>query len=165
MKTLSYRLVAEKLMNRFFSTPNNKEYHDILIYGLEITLSILMNMILVLTLAVVLGIGIETFVFCLFFMPLRFFAGGVHAKSHLACIGVFFLCELGSIYISKIGLSTDLQYIIISVLLVVSFLICIAYASKRKHTVESVKRIHRTLSLLLISMDLILITIAALTAV
>ncbi len=159
---MSYRMVAQKLVDRLFHTIDNKEYYNVILYGLEIAISTLVNMILVITLALVFKIPMETLTFCLFFMPLRLFAGGAHAKSHSACIGLFLLCELGSIYISKQVSSGIIQYILISIMGVISFCLCIAYAAKSKKANPEVKRKHRRISLVIITVDLILITLGTL---
>lgn len=158
---MSYRVVAKKLIDSLYSSIDNKEYYDVILYGLEITLSTLVNMILVVTLAFALRIPLETLTFCLFFMPLRVYAGGAHAKSHSACIGLFLLCALGSIYFSKQVSDIMLQYLLIFVLLVVSTAICIAYAGKGKKAGEAIRRRHRRLSLVIVLIDLILITLGA----
>ena len=159
---MSYRMVAQKLVDRLFHTIDNKEYYDVILYGLEIAISTLVNMVLVVTLALLLKIPMETLIFCMFFMPLRLFAGGAHAKSHGACIGLFLLCELGSIYISKQVSDVLVQYLLTSILAVISFGFCIAYAAKNKKTTPEVKRKHRRISLVIITGDLILITLGML---
>ncbi len=159
---MGYRWVAKKIINLLYKTIDDKQYYDVILYGLEITISTLVNMILVVTLGFVLRVPMETLIFCLFFMPLRIFSGGAHAKSHSACIGGFLFCELGAIYISKQVSDTMVQYALIFTLLVVSCFICVAYAAKSKKASEEVKRKHRSISLVIIVVDLMLTTIGTL---
>ncbi len=154
-----YRVVTQKLVDTLFSTIDNKEYYDVILYGLEIAISTLVNMILVITVACILKIPMETLLFCVFFMPLRIFSGGAHAKSHSICIGVFLLCQVGSIYISKQVSNTTIQYVLIFVLLVVSCVLCISYAAKNKKTSMEVRVKHRKTSLVIVFIELMLIAI------
>lgn len=159
---MSYHMVAEKLVDRLYNTIDNKEYYEVILYGLEIAISTFVNMILVISFAIVLGIPLETLVFCIFFMPLRFFSGGVHAKSHSACIGLFLLCELGSIFFSKQVSVVIVQYILIAVLVLFSLLVYFLYAGKHKKTSEEIRRKHRRLSLVIVGIDVTLIMTGAL---
>ncbi len=159
---MSYRLVAQKLVDRLFNTIDNREYYDVILYGLEIAISTLVNMILVITLAILFGIPMETFIFCLFFMPLRVTAGGLHAKSHMLCIGLFLLCQNGSILLSKQVSDTKLQILLIISLLVISVGLCIRYAAINKKTSEETMKKHRRISLFIVCIYLLFITIGIL---
>jgi len=54
-------------------------------YGLEITISSLLNIVLIISIGVVSGQLIESILFLICFVPLRQFTGGYHANSYLKC--------------------------------------------------------------------------------
>ena len=60
-------------------------------YGFELLLSTFINIVLVLIIGVVFGIILEAVIFMFGFVLLRSVAGGVHAKSHRACITAFLI--------------------------------------------------------------------------
>ena len=156
---MAYRLLAKRISNSLFHTIDNEDCYEVILYGLEIAISTFVNMILVVTLAFVLHIPLETLVYCLFFMPLRIFAGGAHAKSQGRCIGLFLICELVSIFIGTQVSTVFVQYVLIFGLLPLSVLVCILYAAKAKKTREEIRNRHRRISLVIILVDSILITV------
>ena len=64
---------------------------DVYSYGFELVLSALTSIVLLLTVAAVLGIVINASAFLLSFILLRAFGGGYHAKTHRGCIVAFFV--------------------------------------------------------------------------
>lgn len=58
-------------------------------YGLELLLSGLLNTGIVLILSVFLGQGVLALFFLAGFIPMRIFAGGYHADTHLNCSTIF----------------------------------------------------------------------------
>lgn len=94
-----YNQIADKLARILISNAGDcvdERYKnpEIVIYGIEMMLSSLVNLI------VVMGIGgyffgiLSTVVFVLFFCPIRQFAGGFHAKTHMTCIVEFLILFL-----------------------------------------------------------------------
>lgn len=75
---LDYLLKSEVIKN----TQEVKDYYQ---YGIEITVSSLLNVILILLIGLVSGNLIESIIFLLCFIPLRQFTGGYHAKSYFLC--------------------------------------------------------------------------------
>ncbi len=54
-------------------------------YGLEITISSLLNIVLIFSIGIISGQLIESILFLICFIPLRRFTGGYHANSYLKC--------------------------------------------------------------------------------
>lgn len=54
-------------------------------YGLEITISSLLNIVLIISIGIISGQLIESILFLICFVPLRQFTGGYHANSYLKC--------------------------------------------------------------------------------
>jgi accessory gene regulator B len=73
-----YKLVEEKRIN--------DEYREVYAYALEKMLAGIGNAILLLLTALIFDIGIETIVFLSFYIPIRKYAGGLHAKTRTSCV-------------------------------------------------------------------------------
>lgn len=58
---------------------------DVMVYGLDLLFSSVVNLISIFGLSVVFDVEIETFVLLLFFIPLQSFGGGYHCQTHLKC--------------------------------------------------------------------------------
>ena len=75
-----------------FYTNNDIEYDEgdveVYAYGLELFLSAVLEVLAVLVLGILLGRVFETIAFFAAFIPLRSYAGGYHAKTHLGCFFV-----------------------------------------------------------------------------
>lgn len=54
-------------------------------YGIEITVSSILNILIIFTISLLLNVMIEGFIFLLIFIPTRQFTGGFHADSYLKC--------------------------------------------------------------------------------
>lgn len=65
------------------------EYHEIYSYGFVALFSTLINIIIMLTIGIAVGIFFETVLFMLMFGILRVYCGGYHAKTHVSCIFIF----------------------------------------------------------------------------
>lgn len=67
-------------------------------YGFELLFSVVINIVGMLSIAIITGQYLSWFWFLLALIPLRFSAGGFHAKTHFNCITitllVFFVCLL-----------------------------------------------------------------------
>ncbi len=61
-------------------------------YGIEITISSLLNFILIITIGVVTGYFFESLLFLLCFVPLRQYTGGYHANTYFKCNLYFCIC-------------------------------------------------------------------------
>lgn len=65
--------------------PNEQKYLDFYRYGLEITISTVLNFVLILLIGIATQHLIESFVFLFSFVLLRMCAGGYHANTYLGC--------------------------------------------------------------------------------
>jgi len=64
------------------------EDNEIYAYGLELIISSFINIISVLIISAIMGKFVETIAFFLAFIPIRTYAGGYHAKTHLMCFTI-----------------------------------------------------------------------------
>ena len=68
---------------------DNEETKDYYRYGIEITISSLINILLIIIIGIVSGNALESIVFLACFIPLRQFTGGFHAKTYF----LSFICS------------------------------------------------------------------------
>lgn len=107
---------------------------DVYRYGFEITLSSLLNVILVLSCGFMVGDILASVIYLFGFILLRSFTGGYHATSYLRCniaMAVSFLLTY-ALYITLIWLNTDIE--ILEALLLANGLPIIIFSPvKNKH--------------------------------
>ncbi|MEM1485834.1 accessory gene regulator B family protein [Oscillospiraceae bacterium PP1C4] len=78
--------VAESITNSLITNGNIKsEDKEIYSYGFEMGIAMLGNLLTSILIGLFLGKLVECIVFLLAYMPLRSYAGGYHASSHLRC--------------------------------------------------------------------------------
>lgn len=78
----------------------DEEEKEIYVYGFEMTISFLLNLMIVLLLAILTRTFFCSMLFLLGFMPLRIVGGGYHAKNHFSC-----MLTLVMIYVLFLGLT------------------------------------------------------------
>lgn len=61
-------------------------------YGIEITISSLLNFILIVSIGIITGYFFESLLFLLCFVPLRQYTGGYHANTYFKCNLYFCIC-------------------------------------------------------------------------
>ncbi|MCM1009108.1 MAG: accessory gene regulator B family protein [Ruminococcus flavefaciens] len=82
------RKISEKILNYLINskvisdTEDNRDYFQ---YGIEITISSLLNIILILGIGIVTHSMIESIIFLICFILLRQFTGGFHADTYFKC--------------------------------------------------------------------------------
>lgn len=91
-----YNRISGKIANYLilhFSSSLDKRYKDeqVVRYGIEIILSSMLNLVLIILFGTIFWGLLEIVVFVLFFCPIRQYAGGYHAKTHLRCTLGFLL--------------------------------------------------------------------------
>ena len=92
-----YRVISDRILKHLsHNTDINMEYREIYSYAIEKYLSGIVNAIVFAMIALVLRIPIEAAVFFLFYIPLRRYAGGRHAKTRARC---FVLSVLVMVYV------------------------------------------------------------------
>lgn len=87
------------------------EMADVYRYGFEITISSILNIILVLCCGIIMGDVLASVVYLFVFILIRIFTGGYHATSYLRCnivMVVSFLLTY-ALYRVLIGLNTDIR--------------------------------------------------------
>lgn len=78
-------------------TVNNKDEMEFIEYGIEITISSILNIVLVLIIGLLLQGFYESLIFLICFIPLRMYIGGYHAETYFNCNFIFslaFACML-----------------------------------------------------------------------
>lgn len=71
---------------------NDKEYYQ---YGVEITVSSIISLVLIFSIGVLTSSLLEVFIFVLSLIPIRQFTGGYHANTYLKCnLWMCILCSL-----------------------------------------------------------------------
>ncbi len=71
-----------------------KEEIDICQYGLEMFLTLILEVSAILLLSIIVGNFCETILFFVGFLPLRMYAGGYHANTRIGCFGVLILAYI-----------------------------------------------------------------------
>lgn len=104
--------LAEKLAKFVCSHLNTPpEMVDVYRYGFEITISSILNMILVLCCGIIMGDVLASIVYLFVFILIRIFTGGYHATSYWRCnivMVVSFLLTY-ALYRILIGIDTDIR--------------------------------------------------------
>ncbi|MCL2628194.1 MAG: accessory gene regulator B family protein [Oscillospiraceae bacterium] len=84
------------LINRIANNWSNlgvidKSDVDIYVYGLELLLYSILNLIAILTTAVLYGYMFESIILIIILVPFQAFGGGYHAKTHLRCFLIMYI--------------------------------------------------------------------------
>ena len=83
IKKLSQYILQYLLRNNVIeNTQDEKEYYQ---YGIEITISSVLNILLILGIGLVTRNILENVIFLLFFIPIRQFTGGFYANTYFKC--------------------------------------------------------------------------------
>ena len=108
-----YKLVEEKRIN----TSHLAVYS----YALEKLLAGIGNAILLILTVIIFDTAIETIVFLLFYIPIRKYAGGLHAKTRMRCVGISLFLMVTFIklamFISKTDFWGNISLMIIAVVM------------------------------------------------
>lgn len=108
-------------------------------YGIEITISSLLNIFLILIFGLLVGDIVSAIIFLLCIIPLRSYCGGYHASTYLRCNLIFLLCFLSCHLMSELINSASQEHIkfINEMILLLSFIPTYIFAP--------VKNIHKIL--------------------
>lgn len=120
-------------------------------YGLEITISSLLNIVLIISIGIISGQFIESILFLICFVPLRRFTGGYHANSYLKCNLLFsllfiLLLTIFNITVTRISLYGCIIMLIFSI--AISFSEC-PVEHHNKPLTDSQKKRSKYLSIIL----------------
>lgn len=127
-KTLKY-IVRKNVIDG-----NDKDILDFYKYGIEISISSMLNVIIVLTISLICNSIIEGLLFLLVFIPTRQYTGGYHAETYFACNLVFGSSYFITLILCKI-LSRHITFynsLLFLILEIVFVLICCPVKNKHK---------------------------------
>ncbi|RDU24636.1 accessory gene regulator ArgB-like protein [Anaerosacchariphilus polymeriproducens] len=116
-------LKLTKWMNRFY--PREECEQVVIAYGIEVFIDNIFKLIVYMFIAIYLGIVKESILMLLLFAILRKLAGGMHFDKNIVCFLVTGIFIVGGAYLSKI---ISINYIISSIVLLISGLILLKYA-------------------------------------
>lgn len=80
-KSMSYSFYKSDIIS--------KDEIEIYEYGMELILALVLNIVLVLSVGIILGVPVETIIFLGTYSTLRKNTGGIHAGNHFRCVGSF----------------------------------------------------------------------------
>ncbi len=141
---LNYLLSSEIIKD----TEEVRAYYQ---YGIEITISSVLNVVLITLIGLITGNLLESVVFLLCFIPLRQFTGGYHANSYFRCnltFSVSFTLLLFVYHLTKEHITSYVIILIIFVSCIIFFSEC-PVENKNKPISENKKKLHKVLSVIL----------------
>lgn len=146
--------VALKITNFIFkNTELDLELFEVYKYGIEITISTLLNVFWIITASIVLSDVISGVVFLAVFISLRSFVGGYHAKTYFMCNALFLLTYLVVYYVNLVAaafIDGELFSRFLTVLILLGIIPIIAFApvqNKNKPLGENHSRICRIIGI------------------
>lgn len=106
------------------------ERAEIINYGLQMIIGEVPKLLIMLFIAYLLGVLKLTLIAYLLLLPYKYFVGGVHAKTHLACIITTPAIYCGNAFISKtlIFIPLKYRYLIILLVWIFSMIVITLYA-------------------------------------
>lgn len=128
-----YRGVAENLVELYeFDWSDSPRLKETCICSVEMVCANIVNIGIVATIALLLQIPAETFMFVVTFAAMRFYAGGVHAKNYARCIVTYICVLLISIYCAKlcVGVSESMMHLVCCGCLLIAGVVSYKYAAK-----------------------------------
>lgn len=137
-KIVGYLLKRQVIEN----TVEDKEYYQ---YGLEITISSMLNIILIMTLGAIYHSFIESIVFLILFIPIRQFTGGFHASSYLKCNLSFCICFTLLIILYNLTYDKLTTYygVLISFVSVITIILRCPVENENKPISTQKKKVHK----------------------
>lgn len=146
--------IALKITNFIFkNTELDSELYEVYKYGIEITISSLLNIVLIIAASIAVSDVISGVVFLTVFIPLRSFVGGYHAKTYFMCNALFLLTYLSVFYINLIAsafVEGELFSRLLTVLILLGIIPIIAFApvrNKNKQLSDKHSRVCRIIGL------------------
>lgn len=126
---MSYYNISKKILSCFKIRISNQTEEDIYLYGIETLLSVIVNSMILCILAFLLDLEKEFLCYLAFFIPLRTYGGGIHAKNHIQCILLFIFFLFSSI-IMAVPISRS-PYCIVFIFFIILFkFICASIQNK-----------------------------------
>lgn len=146
--------IADMLIQNGIVHKQNKEVYN---FGIEQLLFMLLNFITALSIAGLAGMLLEGLIFMLTYLPLRKYAGGLHAKTRLQCYIGGMLFFVGILYFIKIFSWPNEQNIF---LLIISSVIIFCFSpaeNKAKKLSDFEKQVYRKKTLIVLGIELMVI--------
>lgn len=141
---LDYLLNSKVIEN----SKTEKEYYK---YGIQITLSSILNILLILSIGFLSSNIIESIIFLVLFISIRQFTGGFHASTYFKCnlsFCIVFISILLMNYMTKHYLNTYIA-VLLSLFCVLVILIKCPIENKNKPIPDNRKPIHKTVAAVL----------------
>lgn len=143
-KVLTY-LINKKVVS------NNIEDIKYYQYGIEITVSSILNVLLIFFWGILFGYIVESIVFLFFFIPIRQFTGGFHAKTYFRCnliLSISYIAVLIVYYLTNTILTSHISILItFSSALIILFRCPIEH--KNKPITQKKKKTHKIIAMTL----------------
>jgi len=147
-----YKAIVKTVFPGVIEQAENEDEKEVVIYGLEIMLSTLVNILVVLLIGIVSNNLLETILYLLCFCSIRVFAGGFHANTQLSCLLGFCFTYL---FIVGINPYITVKYsTILIIIATISYVVTLWLApilnGKRTFTMEEIKSGKKKASLVLV---------------
>lgn len=149
IKKLSAYILQYILNNEVIENTNDeREYYQ---YGIEITISSILNIVLILGIGLITRNFVESLIFLLLFIPIRQFTGGFHANTYFKCN--LFFCLLFSSVIILYRFTGSVLNVYLSILITfICVLLILAKCpieNKNKPIPKERRNFHKTMAALL----------------
>lgn len=148
IKKLSQRILQYLLHSGVIEDTNDeKEYYQ---YGIEITISSILNIILILGIGMLTWNILESMIFLLLFIPIRQFTGGFHASTYFKCnLSFCILFSLILILYNFTGVLNTYLSILITFICILLIIAECPIENKNKPIPEERKNFHKIMAALL----------------
>ncbi len=148
IKKLSQRILQYLLHSGVIEDTNDeKEYYQ---YGIEITISSILNIILILGIGLLTWNILESMIFLLLFIPIRQFTGGFHASTYFKCnLSFCIVFSLILILYNFTGVLNTYSSILITFICILLIIAECPIENKNKPIPEERKKFHKIMAALL----------------
>lgn len=89
-----------------------EEEKEVYEYGFGVLLAFILNVAIILSISLILGIFSQTVVFLMCYCPLRQYTGGYHASNYKKCLLVFIFAYLVTIFSVELLVQNDFSFVI-----------------------------------------------------
>ena len=137
-----------------------EEMLEIVSYGIEALISLLINTIIVIICGVLAHNILAAAVYYISFLSMRFLYGGYHAKSHLKCKLIFAVVTfLVLLFVSLIRYSTFADNCVLLIVSIIPLLVLKPEVSKKRFDIFRIRKISVGISLIWSILDLVLFSV------
>ena len=109
MEFLSKILIDKLISNNIIKSEDKEIY----IYGFKQLLFMILNLITTVIIGIIFNKVFESILFMIFYTPIRVYAGGYHAKTHIKCYIFSILMLIAVLYILKLNLIKSIILVIL----------------------------------------------------